>query len=155
MCKCVKFLKQLKCVKPNLIPNVGNPEARQEDDKEDKENGVLDPEWNVWAEIKFRKARSLKNGFKLGSFTGVNFIIVFRARFSFVRKICTFNVDEIDGRCQFYQYFTRFFCQYPFAKKLISQAVTKKKHKKALSYEKFERKMLMKLTPDYIPLSQI
>jgi len=58
--------------------------------------------------------------------SGVNFINFFWARFlykflapsqtqlektTFVQKICTFNVDEIDGRCQFHQ---RFFVRKSF-----------------------------------------
>jgi len=31
-------------------------------------------------------------------------------KMTFVRKICLFNVNEIDGRCQFHQHFTSSFC---------------------------------------------
>jgi hypothetical protein len=48
-----------------------------------------------------------------------------------------------------------FFCQYPFAKKLQSQNVTREKLRKALSYKKCAHKMLMKLTRGQIVLQGI
>jgi hypothetical protein len=42
------------------------------------------------------------------------------------------------------------FCQYPFAKKLLSQIVTRDKLHEELSYEKFVSKMLMKLFPVHL-----
>jgi len=52
-----------------------------------------------------------------------------------------------EHRCQFHQHFTQDFCANIFAaKKFQSQNVTREKMGKALSYEKFLRKMLMKLT---------
>jgi len=49
----------------------------------------------------------------------------------FVRKICTYNFDEIDYRSQFHQHFTHAFL-----------------YENSLLYEKGARKMLMKLTPN-------
>jgi len=52
-----------------------------------------------------------------------------------------------DTWCQFYQHFIQDFCANIFVpKKLQSQNVTREKLLKALSSEKFEWKLLMKLT---------
>jgi len=40
-----------------------------------------------------------------------------------------------------------FFCQYPFAKKILSQNVTREKLREALLYKKRAHKKLMTLTP--------
>jgi hypothetical protein len=47
------------------------------------------------------------------------------------------------------------FGQYPFAKKLQSQNVTREKLHKALSYEKRRRKMLIKSTPSCLSSSKM
>jgi len=47
-------------------------------------------------------------------------------------------------------FYAHLFCQYFFAKKLQSQNVTREKPRKALLYEKFEHKIMMKLTPGII-----
>ncbi len=59
------------------------------------------------------------------------------AKMTIVLKICTYNVDEIDGRCQFHQ---RFMCAF-FV--LFSPKCNKRK---ALLYEKWANKMFVILT---------
>jgi len=54
------------------------------------------------------------------------------------------------SKCQFHQDFTRAFCTNIFCAKKLQNShinVTREKLLKALSYQKFECKMLMKLTP--------
>jgi len=66
----------------------------------------------------------------------------------FIRKMCAYNVDEIDSSSQFHQHFTSSFCANILAsKKLQSQTLIREKMRKALLCEIGTRKMLMKLTP--------
>jgi len=64
---------------------------------------------------------------------------------TFVQKICTFNINEIDYRCQFHQHFTGTFCANIFSPKLQSWKVTWESCAQHF-HTKHAHKMLMKLT---------
>jgi len=59
------------------------------------------------------------------------------AKTTFVQKICTKNVDEIDHCSQFHQHFKSSFCTKKILpKKSQSQAVTREKLRKTLLHKK-------------------
>jgi hypothetical protein len=51
----------------------------------------------------------LRTNFSYEQHFGSFFYLRFGFGKKFVQKMCAFNVDEIDGRCQFHQLYTRTF----------------------------------------------
>jgi len=66
-----------------------------------------------------------------------------------MRKICAFNVDEIDTNSQFHQHFMSSFCTVILSpKEILSLTVIREKLCKTLLFLKVGPKKLVKLTPD-------
>jgi len=89
-----------------------------------------------------------------GSFYYVHVTRKKAAKTTFIRKICSFNIDEIDGRCHFQQLFT---CSF------YASRSQKRKNTATLSvflrfwdlcmYVKAAHKLLVKLTPGGVKLT--
>jgi len=68
--------------------------------------------------------------------------------------MCAFNIDEIDGKCQFHQHFMRAFCANILMSKITKPNVTREKLLNSISYEKLAHKKLIKLTPGDNPIKE-